>query len=95
MEFIIEEFKKRVDEIDCYISFVEFFEGAKKISFSNSNKQIEIKSKEYKILKANIYLLLYNVVEYSFKNSLKKIHETISNDSVKFQQVIDEIKKYT
>jgi hypothetical protein len=45
-----------------------------------------------KVLKANLFLLLYNLSESSIRQSLSEIYDTISKEKLKYSEVIDEIK---
>ena len=46
----------------------------------------------FKILKANLFLMLYNLMESTVRNSIEEIHETINNDNIDYKNCIDSIK---
>lgn len=90
MNNVISDFKSKVEEIDEYFSFV------KTTTYLNrefdKTKTIKISENVQNILKANLFLLLYNLIESSFKNSLEKICVQITDDKLEYKNVISEIK---
>ncbi len=93
MEFVITEFNSKIDEINKYFSFLEdIITKDAQLHFKNK-KNREISSDLQKILKANLFLLLYNLIESSYKKALKRICDKISSENLKYQDVILEIKK--
>lgn len=88
---LIETDKVAVADVTPRIRVKEF-SGKKFLSLAGDRKpklvDIEIK----KILKANIYLLLYNLVESTVRNAVEGIYEHLKNNSVTFHDVRDELK---
>lgn len=96
MELIKEDFENRVKEIELYFEFIE------QTSITNSCignlydeviAPVKISSDLKKILKANFFILLYNLVESSFTKTLKKLIEEINGSQSKFGILIPEIRK--
>ncbi|MDQ7047819.1 MAG: MAE_28990/MAE_18760 family HEPN-like nuclease [Sulfurovum sp.] len=90
MEVIILEFEGKTEEINEYFSFVR---TTTHLRLNLGEDMIEVSETVHQVLKSNLFLLLYNVVESSFKNALEKICIEISNDELKYKDVISEIKK--
>ncbi len=96
MTSVLVDFEKRVSEIEMYFSLIENIgEKDAKIYFPNNiRKKIQSHNIELiKVLKANSFLLLYNLCESSIKQSLTEIYDSISAERPKYSEVIDEIKK--
>jgi len=90
MEFVIAEFEEKIEEIDEYFSFVK---RTTHLHLNLSMEMIEVSETVHQVLKSNLFLLLYNLVESSFKNALEKICIEISSDELKYKEVVPEIKK--
>jgi len=91
MEGIILEFESKVNEIDEYFNFVTKTTPIR--GFSSDLEKIEVSSTIHNILKANLFLLLYNLIESSFKKALENICIQITNDEITYIDVIPEIRK--
>jgi hypothetical protein len=95
MVTVISDFEKRVSEIETYFSYIEniekkdallYFPRNKTHKFSNHNPEL------LKVLKANIFLMLYNIAEASIKQSISEIYDQISSEQMSYKDVIDEVK---
>jgi len=82
------DFIKRKDEIDEYFSFLEvlnrdevFIEGER------------VSIKLHRIFIANTFLLLYNLVESTIRNSIIEIYDQIKDDELTYQDLSDKIKQ--
>jgi len=94
-----EEFEKRQVEIDLYFEILKVVECEKPklIAFDLINdKNIEIlfNSDRIDILRANSYLLLYNLIESTIYNSIVSIFDSITDNNVKYFEMIKEVQKY-
>lgn len=93
---VIADFNQRVGEIDSYFVLLDqLIEQEAIIYFPNkrSHKFKRTNQEQEKVLKANCFLLLYNLIESSVKLSITEIYDTITSKGVLFADVIDEIKK--
>ncbi|OQX25952.1 MAG: hypothetical protein BWK80_12955 [Desulfobacteraceae bacterium IS3] len=98
MRQFIQDFNKRVKEIDNYFSFV------RKIASIESYKREEIvlpgrdkhivDSDLQKILRANCFLMLYNLVESSIRNGIVAIYDAIHDENLTYKDINSNIKKY-
>jgi len=90
MQFVILEFNEKAEEINEYFSFIE---TTTHLRLNENPNIVQVSKTVHNVLKANLFLLLYNLVESSFKNALEKICINITNDTLKYKNVIPEIKK--
>lgn len=87
MKDVKRDFKERCDEIDLYFSFVE--KAAKrgsKIALSNGAVE-KVDTKLAKTLKANGFILLYNLIESSITKSIEQIYVKMKHESTKFDDI--------
>ena len=96
MVSVISDFKKRTVEIEKYFAFLQAIEEKDaKMTFSSASR-IRVKSFDnelLKVLKANMFLLLYNLVEASTRQALNEIYDKISSHQINYELLNDEIKK--
>lgn len=76
-----EVFEVRAKEIETYFSFIQ--------SFIEESKQDDLN----KILKSNLLLMLYNLVESSISNAIEEIHNDIHNRTVSFDLLKIELRE--
>ena len=81
MQFVKEIFQERVNEINRYYTFISSF------SLENPDKELN------KILRSNLILMLYNLVESSITNSIEEIHSNIYTNRISFNVLNIELKK--
>lgn len=96
MNTVIADFEKRVVEIELYFVHLENIEKHNtKIYFPNKSRRniVEYDPELIKVFKASIFLLLYNLAESSVKQSLSALYDDISAKQLKYNEVIDEVKK--
>ncbi len=96
MNTVISDFNERVKEVYLYFAFIkDIIEKDARLQFKEEGKlkSKQIKSDLVKILKANFFLILYNLIESSFRKSLVILCNEISSGPVEFDSIIPEIKK--
>lgn len=81
-----QEYNLRVVEIEQYFNFLKEIEEDKWIQLVNEDLA--------KVLKANGFLLLYNLIESCIYFSIIEIFEEIKNQEIKYIDVIPSIKKF-
>ncbi|MDR3339231.1 MAG: hypothetical protein LBT25_03885 [Candidatus Symbiothrix sp.] len=74
-------FEQRKNEVEEYFNFV------------NSYTPLNANDNLYKILKSNMILMLYNLVESSISNAIEEIHNVIHANSISFNSLKGELKK--
>ncbi len=73
MNTVLLDFEKRVSEIDKYFVFIENLEQNSAVLFfpkKRTHKYLSNDPELLKVLKANIFLMLYNLAEASIKQSI-------------------------
>lgn len=93
---IIEEFESRVIEVELYFNFIEqtsIPNASIGDFYAKDTPAIKIENDLKKILKANLFILLYNLVESSFTKTLNKLIQEINNSHCKYGMLIPEIRK--
>lgn len=74
------EFQKKASEIDEYFTHLESLQGL--------GEQSEI----YKILKANSFLMLYNIIESTIRSIIADIHDDINLSNIRYDECHHGIK---
>ncbi len=91
------EYQKRLNEIELYFRAIELLDKGE--CFINctdilgNNLSQKIDTELSKILKANGFLLLYNLVEATIRNSIDAIFSSIHNSNVTFGNLTDNLRK--
>ncbi len=91
------DFQTRAEEVNRYFQFLRAFDK-KEITFDPSapaatvftvSEQVAL----FKTLKANGFLLLYNLVESTCKNAIEAIYDEFRAQGISFDQCRQEVKK--
>lgn len=97
MNNTINEYNKRLQEIELYFSTLSLLdEGTCTIScvdILNREKKLEIDEELSKILKANGFILLYNLIEATIRNSIEAIISALNSSNVTFRELTDDLRK--
>lgn len=94
MQQLFDEFEERQEEIDCYYKFLrQVTSQAYSLKNTRSNKDICLDSRIQKILKANTFLLLYNLVESTVKNSIQFICQEIVKENIQYNNIVEGLQK--
>jgi len=80
MQTVLTTFEERTKEIELYYSFLSS-------NFDIINKDLN------KILRSNLILMLYNLVESTISNAIEEIHNEIYSQNVTFDSLNIELKK--
>ena len=90
-----QEFDLRKQEIEEYFNFLKKVEGEYPyISNYPQTSQVKIDDQLLKVLKANGFLILYNLVESTVLNCVTAIFDEIKLNNLQNHDVSDNIKKY-
>jgi hypothetical protein len=93
---VINDFDTRVREIDGYFKLLHSIINEDAMLFfpnKGSHKYKRIDDELIKVMKANCFLLLYNLIESSIKLSITEIYDSITLKTKKYDDVKDEIRK--
>ena len=96
MTSVISDFNKRSNEINLYFKLLEKILDKNAILFLPNNqtrKYNDFDDELQKVMKANMFLLLYNLAESSIKQAIVEIYDTITAENVQYSNVSEQIKK--
>lgn len=90
-----QEFESRKEEIEQYFSFLQNIENDfRLVSNYQKNSSFTIDDELLKVLKANGFLILYNLVEATILNCVTAIFDEIKLNNLSYSNVSDNIRKY-
>ena len=96
MNTVLLDFNTRAQEVDDYFIFLHgLIKQTTKLAVADSAGQYQIQSLNpelAKTLKANGFLLLYNLVESTMRNAIEAIFDEFKNQEISFDQLKPEIK---
>ncbi len=88
-----QEFRDTQQEVNIYFDLLKKIEIGYDSLQNLQGDSVRISTESKSILKANAYLLLYNLVEATIRNSIWEIFISISNESVDYKDLNVEIKR--
>lgn len=87
------DFERRVDEIELYFSFMEnITEKGGNLVYPDKSVT-PLTSDIHRILKANTFLLLYNLSESCITNAIEEIYTTLHYERVSYDTLNEGVKK--
>jgi len=95
MRTVIADFEKRVSEIETYFRLLDAFEerDAKlSVSASGNRRTQSVGPELKKVLRANAFLLLFNLAESSIRQAIERLMETISLERMTYSDASDQVK---
>jgi hypothetical protein len=97
--YLLQELKDKSKEINKYCVRLKAFES-QNIKFAIDNAKLDtpkikpIDQDIEKMLKATVFLLLYNLVESTMRSIFSKIHEELNKENIIFDNLNINLKKY-
>lgn len=92
-----DEFKKRCVEVDKYLDALLLLDkGNCQLTCTDLAGNAIVKQIDTdlaRILKANAFLLLYNLIEATIRNSIQAIINSINGDKLEFAQISDKVQE--
>jgi len=92
MDLIKEELHTRADEISKFLELIKFLEEEEIIKGKSENSH-EITPSLKNTLKGQVFLLLYNLIEATMRESISYIHEKLEGLEISFNQLRDELRR--
>lgn len=93
MQNLLIDFNERVEEINFYYTFLRKINSKSYFLFNKrTKKNDEFEEKIIKILKANTFLLLYNLVEATVDNSIDYLLSEICKCNINYSEITEELK---
>lgn len=97
MENTKSEYKKRLHEVELYFKVIELLDKGDCVinctDILGVNVSQKIDAELSKILKANGFLLLYNLIEATIRNSIDAILVSMHNSKVTFGSLTDNLRR--
>lgn len=90
------DFEKRKQEIEAYFSFLSVLDKETTLlKYVKDGNNIEegISKDTQRILIANSFLILYNLIEATIRNSIVEIYDKIQEDAISYSQLSTSLKK--
>ena len=90
------DFNTRKEEIENESEFLKIFDDDNtKLQYTQDGKKVieKIESKFLTILLANAFLILYNLIEATVRNSIVELYHKIEEDNISFEKLNDNLKK--
>jgi rubrerythrin len=88
-----QEFEETFKEIDLYFEFLKKIDEGYTALQNFSGNQFRLSTELSSILKANAYLLLYNVIEATIRNGIWEVFNALSNEAVHYKDLKKELKE--
>jgi hypothetical protein len=92
---ILTDFETRVEEVKLYFDFanqLDKVESHKQSKFQlNQDVELTIKRDLQKIIRANCFLILYNLVESTIRSCIWNVYDAISDNKVKFEELSENL----
>ena len=87
------DFNDRVAEINTYFSLIDaFILKDARLFFPDNNRQEKASDDLLKVLKANSFLLLYNLIEFCIKSAIEEIHISMDRNNI-FKELKNSLKE--
>ena len=86
MKIILEKFKERVIEVNLYFDFLSSVLSTDIHLHSKSTgigQPVDLEVQ--KILKANFFLILYNLIEAIIRESIQEIYDSMARDKLSYK----------
>ncbi|MGB0878959.1 MAG: MAE_28990/MAE_18760 family HEPN-like nuclease [Polaribacter sp.] len=91
---IRDEFESRILEVDKYFDFIERIDNGYQLLNDFEKETFIIDDDLLKILKANSFLILYNLIESTILNCIVGIFDEIKTENLSYKDVTQSIKIY-
>ena len=95
MQTVINAFNERIEEVNVYFRFLEKLEVPEVLFYfpqKRTHKFKEIEPDIVRMLKANAFLMIYNLVESSIRDGILEIYRQIGSNSYTYERVRKEIQ---
>lgn len=96
MEHTRAEYLQRLKEVDLYFSTFKVLDNSsctlESVDIAGNHQSLPINSDLIKIIKANGFILLYNLVEATVRNSITAVINSIEVEHVTYKMVTDEMR---
>ena len=94
MNAIISEFEQRASEIDSYLKLLGRMEQPDVILYNRAKRRrLRVFGQDsFKVMKATVFLLIYNLVEASIRSAFRRVYEKIEDEGKTLGDVRKELR---
>lgn len=92
MDLIKEDLQTLTDEINDFLELIKFLDKTSKI-VDETESSYSINDSLKDTLKGEVFLLLYNLIESTLRESITHIHEVLKGEEIHFNQLRPEFRK--
>ena len=92
MDLIKDDLQTLSDEINDFLELINFLKNSKKITDESGNIY-SINDSLKDTLKGEVFLLLYNLIESTLRESITHIHDVLKGEEIHFNQLRPEFRK--
>jgi hypothetical protein len=95
MKAVIDTFNERVKEIELYFRFLEQLEKPEVSLYfprQKTHKYKDVEPDVFKMLKASVFLVIYNLVESSIRDGILELYRQIETSRCTYESVRKEIR---
>lgn len=95
MDTIIDEFEQRVGEVDSYLKLLDRMEQPGVILYNRAKRRrLRVFGEDsFKVMKATVFLLIYNLVESSIRSAFRRVYEKIEDEGKALGDVREELRR--
>ncbi len=95
MEAVIQDFEERVAEVDEYLKLLERLEdpNVAVVNLSKRRRLRVLKAGSLKVMKATVFLLVYNLVEAAIRSAFAALYEQIATEKKTIGDLREELRR--
>ena len=93
MQKVIEDFEKRVQEVEKYFLYLKHLSMQGALLTLPQSISVNIDADFLKIMKANCLLILYNLIEFAIRKGILEIYYQIEQDGSSYETLRPEIRQ--
>lgn len=95
MQKVIEEFEERVKDTEKYLRVLECLESPTVILYDKSTRRRKkvFEDGSFKVMKATVFLLIYNLVESSIRSAFAELYSEIANSGTPPGELRSELRE--
>ncbi len=90
---LIDSFNRRTEEVNIFISFVLKTDKIETYKQKKNALECIVSRDLQKILRANCFLLLYNLIEATVKDGIWKIYDTVEDNNLGYNDISEKLKE--
>ncbi|AXT50316.1 hypothetical protein D1818_05530 [Aquimarina sp. BL5] len=96
MQDVLDNFNERVKEVEKYYKVLETLDDTRTViykQYANRKSIVSLDNDALKIMKSTCFLILYNLVESTIKESFTELYDQINNEETTIDQINTSFRK--